>query len=294
MTAERIRKVYPPTMTGAPDPTRERMGKPFIDTRTVGLTVAGITPVKPGASMEWLEEVGRTFFQNTSTTEWHITCGPDDYDAVVEIADEYAPHWNVTTTRSRNIANTRNRMIEAALTDYVVQVDADDVWVPGVIDKLVGIASTPEYRGFTAIYGVSEDFWTEDGSLDFKPPRWWAEFPDNIAVPGAYAVRRQEMACSGHERIGFGFGLYPTLPHSGIIRRDRILEVGGHDIRQGNFMEDTIMVARLQARHAFYVDPDLVVFHYRNSGGGTLSDFTPSMEESWELDRRLYAAEAGS
>jgi hypothetical protein len=288
----RVRKVFAPTNTGAPDPTREGLGKPFTNVRAKGkLTVAGITPVAPGASMEWLRRVGFSFFKNESCTEWHIACAPEDVEEVTRIARESAPHFDILVTRSKNVANTRNRLIEGALTDYIVQVDADDVWIPGAIDKLVEIAGQPQYRDFTAIYGVSEDFWTEDESLDFKPPRWWAEFPDNVAKPGDYAIRRQEIARSGHERIGFGLAYYPTLPHSGIIRRDRVLEVGGYDILQGNFMEDSTMIGRLQARGSFYVDPDLVVFLYRNSGDGTLSGFTPSMEESWELDRRMKAAE---
>lgn len=291
MSTERKRKVFLPSNTGAPDPVREGMGRPFTDTRAGRLTVAGITPVKPGANMEWLSEVGKTFFQNDACTEWHIACGDDDYDIVCEIADEYAPHWNIITTRSKNVANTRNLLIANALTDFIVQADADDVWEPGAIDKLVNVASIPLYRDFSAFYGVSEDFWTEDNSLDFKPPRWWAEFPNRVARPGDYAIRRQEIARSGHERIGFGLAYYPTLPHSGIIRRDRILEVGGYDIRQGSFMEDSIMISRLQARGSFYVDPDLVVFRYRNSGDGTLSGYTPTMEESWELDRRMREAE---
>lgn len=82
---------------------------------------------------------------------WYYACHPDYLNDLQQVLAEVRAHTDHDlsargyTTASTNVAATRNQLLAAGDSDYVIQLDADDLWVPGGLAKMKGeLDNTPE------------------------------------------------------------------------------------------------------------------------------------------------------
>ena len=107
-------------------------------------------------------------------------------------------------------------------------------------------------------------------------------------------MRRQEVTQSGREfhRDPDYVAVYPIHPSAGLFRRSVVEEVGGWDEELGNYFEDSILVAKIQAKHSWYVKTAPVMF-YRTLQQESLSQRNPGRRAWRVLDELAKAHEAG-
>lgn len=235
-------------------------------------TVTAVTPIKPGADLGLLRLAVTSALTALGTTfQWRFACAPDDEEAVVALAEELGLDHAGIVTDSKNVAATRNLLAAMGTGDYLLQLDADDQYAPGGLAQMKFQLDIDP--GLVAAHGRAMDTDAEGLSVVFDPPGWWNTFNENVAIPGDLAARRAELhhAQKVWYRAPACLATYPIHPGAGLFRREAVLEVGGWDETCGNYFEDTLLVAKLQARHAWFITNGAVVLLYRKHMSGSLT-----------------------
>ena len=144
------------------------------------------------------------------------------------------------------VAAARNAGIEAAAGEFVAPIDADDIWYPTAIAKMV---------------------------------QRFQEVPESVGVVYAWAIDIDE---TGHPIGGFhaatieGRVLKTLLCHNflgtasaTLMRRSRLLEIGGYDVQfqaeQAQGCEDWDLYLRLAEQTEFAVVPEFLVGYRKRS-----------------------------
>jgi len=166
-------------------------------------------------------------------------------DCSLEVVQKIAAHDSrIRLIRSvhEGPAATRNRGLALAQGTIVVCMDADDVAMPGRVERQLGyLVSHPE----VAAVGSALQLIDKDGQ--------------QIAPSSGYPLTPEEI------RTGLLMGCN-TLGHPTVaMRREAVLSVGGYR-RQFDFAEDFDLWLRLSERHALANLPDVLV-NYRWHGG---------------------------
>ncbi|MCP4251098.1 MAG: glycosyltransferase family 2 protein, partial [bacterium] len=107
------------------------------------------------------------FRQTMQQWEWIIVNDASTDDEALQVLAEYReadPRIRVIDHAvNRGVGAARNSGFEAARTDYVVQLDSDDLLEPTMVEKLYWcLQSYPAYsfaKGYTAGFGVESYLW---------------------------------------------------------------------------------------------------------------------------------------
>lgn len=261
--------------------------------------VDAITPIKRGADMNLLHDALSSALQSLGDGfYWYYACHPENLQQVQQVLTQlqmHNDHYVIAKgyiTASANVAATRNQLLAVGHSDYVIQLDADDLWVPGALAMMKRkLDCTPEVA---AAHGRHLK---TDPTAEFiveVPPTWRFIFPDDVARPGALATRRHEVTQAGRKfhRDPDYVAVYPIHPSAGLFRRTAVEEAGGWDEELGNYFEDSILVAKIQAMHSWYVNTAPAMF-YRILQRNSLSQRNPGRQAWLVLDELARAHESG-
>ena len=211
----------------------------------------------------------------------------DDTAAIVEAAAAGDPRITLLRQPNAGVAAARNRAIAAAQGAYVAPLDADDLWHPDNVRAQVealeraGPATALAYASYVVIdeRGVVRH---DGGHRTFE---------------ARSAVR---LALIGHNFIGNGSAC--------VIRRDRVLSVGGYDsslrARAAEGCEDLALYMALAERWDFAAVPRVLIGYRQHAGcmsldstrmarSGQLVLDAAAARWSTELDPELFTAGAG-
>jgi hypothetical protein len=269
----------------------------LVRQKTTG--VDAITPIKRGANMDHLcDALGSALASLREGFHWYYACHPEDLEDVqhalaeVQVHTDHCVGASGYTTASTNVAATRNQLLAAGGGDYVIQLDADDLWVPSGLARMKGqLDRAPEVA---AAHGRHLKVDPTAEIVVEVPPTWRFVFPGHLARPGALAVRRAQITRSGRafHRDPDYVAVYPIHPSAGLFRRSAVEEAGGWDEKLGNYFEDSILAAKIQAKHSWHVDTAPVML-YRTLQPDSLSQQNPGRRAWRVLDEMAKAHEAG-
>lgn len=247
---------------------------PTPDHKTTGkrTTVTAVTPIEPGADLDLLQiALTSALLSLGEPFQWRYACGPDEADAVRQLAEDCGIEAAGIITTSKNVAHTRNRLAASGTGDYLLAMDADDQWAPGGLAQMKWVLDTR--TEVAAAHGRAVDTSADGTTVIFDPPAWWNTFVKDTAPPGMLARRRKEMAKASEAWYNAPSFLvcYPHHQGAGLYRREAVLAVGGWDEDLGNYGEDTALTAKLSAHYAWHITHGTVVLLYRKHGGGSLT-----------------------
>lgn len=262
-------------------------------------TVTAITPIKPGADIGLLHDALAA--ARTSLAEpfqWRFACAADDLEAVTAMMEDLHEAGTFLDadgflTTSKNVAATRNRLAEMGSGDYLMQLDADDLYAPGGLAQMKW--QLDRRHACVAAHGRAVDMDSTGSSVIFDPPAWWNTFTEDVARPGELAARRADIgrAWQAWMQIPGYVACYPMHPGAGLYRRTAVIDVGGWDEELGNYFEDTVLTAKLQARHSWHVTHGTIVLLYRRDQAGSLTGRAIDHEAWNTLDAIARAHEEG-
>jgi glycosyltransferase involved in cell wall biosynthesis len=186
-------------------------------------------------------------------------------DATAEIAAAFCrnePRARLISKENGGVASARNRGISEARGEWIAPIDADDLWHPARIAKMVAAACAAEAPpGFVYCWCRHLD---RDGRVTGSGPRWHVE---------GRAFRRLSYV----NAVGNGSGL--------LASRAALLEIGGYDsslrAERAQGAEDLLTQIRIAHRHPVLVIPEHLV-GWRNADGSMSGDFE-QMDRSCRL-----------
>ena len=179
-------------------------------------------------------------------------------DRTHKIACRYArADGRVTVVRQENsgVATARNRGIEEANGKFIGFVDADDIWHPTAVEKML-----ERFEHSSSNVGVVYT-WSTD--ID----------EDNRAIGGVHVSK-----ADGHVYPLLVFHNFLGNASSTIIRKRSLEEVGGYRPEFDLGCEDLDLYLRLAARFDYAVVPEFLVAYRRTPGA--MSSHTERMERA--------------
>lgn len=203
----------------------------------------GSTVVIPAFNSAW--SIGRTIASVLAQT-WRdfelIVVDDGSTDNVAETVAAFAeadPRVRMVRQANRGLARARNRGIEEARSDAVALIDADDLWHPRFLEKLVAALEECPDAPFAYAFSFRVDI---DDRLIASPP--WKKTPRHDFV-GLLTVNS----------VGNG--------SAALYRREALLAVGGFDetlkLRDAQGAEDWKLCLQLAARGQPVLVPEYLV-----------------------------------
>jgi glycosyltransferase involved in cell wall biosynthesis len=179
-------------------------------------------------------------------------------DRTLEIASEHAEsddRITVITQHNLGVATARNRALEVITGDFVGFVDADDIWHPNAVKKMLS-----RFEGSSPDLGV---VYTWSSDID----------EDNRAIGGVHASRAR-----GHVHPLLIFHNFLGNASSTLIRRSCLDAVGGYRPEFDLGCEDFDLYLQLAAKFGFDVVPEFLVAYRRTPGA--MSSHVEKMERA--------------
>ena len=170
-------------------------------------------------------------------------------DATREIAEEFArtdPRLRVLTKPNEGVARARNFGMEAARSELIAPVDADDIWHPTKIEKQVAalLAAGEETAFVYTLFRVIDE--------------------QDLVLRSSPVYRLRGSVLCQHVLVNFvGNG------SAMLLRRRAALEFGGYDAslqhRGAQGCEDLLLQLRMASRYPVEVVPEYLVGYRRHS-----------------------------
>jgi len=192
----------------------------------------------------------------------------DDTPAIVEAFAAADPRFRLVRQPNARVAAARNRGLTEARGRFLAPLDADDLWEPEYLERLVGAL---EAAGPQAVFAFARSVWidAEDRLLPQSPIR----FP---------------------RRLGYRGLLLRNLPGNAscaVYRTEAVRAVGGYDlgiVERHNTTEDWLLTLQLACRGEV-VPVNAFLVRYRIHPASTshvLSDAVGGLLEAVERMRR--------
>ena len=185
-------------------------------------------------------------------------------DRTPEVAEAFCKtETRATLVRKPNggLSSARNAAIAACKGEWIAPLDADDIWHPTAVEKLVGAAlAAPERPGLVYCWYRDID---ESGHLLGSGPRWAFEGP---------ALQRLA---------------YWNTIHSVLLSRGAVDAVSGYD-EQLRACEDISMQLEVARRYPIAVVPEHLL-GYRTRPGSMSSDTKLVVTFAQDVNRKLMA-----
>ena len=179
-------------------------------------------------------------------------------DRTHDIACGYAAEDSritVLTQRNAGVATARNRAIEVAKGEFLGFVDADDIWHPTAVEKMLG-----RFERTSPDVGVVYT-WSTD--ID----------EENRSIGGVHVS-----SANGHVYPLLIFHNFLGNASSTIIRKRSLEAIGGYRSEFEHGCEDLDLYLRLAARFDYEVVPEFLVAYRRTPGA--MSSRTERMEQA--------------
>jgi glycosyltransferase involved in cell wall biosynthesis len=192
-------------------------------------------------------------------------------DSTAKIAEDFCntePRARLVRKENGGVASARNRGIGEAAGEWIAPLDADDLWHPTRVEKMLAAAlAAPERPGFVYCWSRHID---HESQITGSGPRW--------AVQG-----RGFRQVAYLNVVGNGSGL--------LVSRDALLQVGGYDgslrADRAQGAEDLLVQIRIARRHPVAAVPEYLV-GWRQAGNRMSSD-VEQMDRSCRLVYRRLA-----
>ena len=192
-------------------------------------------------------------------------------DSTAKIAQDFCnaePRARLIRKENGGVASARNRGIREAAGEWIAPLDADDLWHPTRIEKMLAAAlSAPERPGFVYCWSRHID---RESRITGSGPRW------RVRGPGFRQVAYMNV-------VGNGSGL--------LASREALHEEGGYDeslrADRAQGAEDWLAQIRIARRHPVEVVPEYLV-GWRQAGNRMSSD-VEQMDRSCRLIYRRLA-----
>jgi glycosyltransferase involved in cell wall biosynthesis len=138
---------------------------------------------------------------------------------------------------NRGTALTRNLGLAEARGRYFTEIDADDVWLPGFLERHVGVLEAdPKVK---MSFGPVQRWYSWSGDPDDVEKDWVAHpwpVSDGVIEPPELLPVMLETAPLGGVPTGF------------VVHRDAVMAVGGYPERFRDMYEDQALLAKLALR----------------------------------------------
>jgi len=133
------------------DPEQSPRGVPVVD------ACAAVTIVTPAHNASRFLPDAVASIQSQTFSDWELIIVNDgSSDDTASVAEDLAiadSRIRVYHQRKSGVSSARNLGLSVAVSPYVAFLDADDLWTPAALERLIGeLESHPEYP---AVYGVS-------------------------------------------------------------------------------------------------------------------------------------------
>lgn len=221
--------------------------------------VSAVIPVFNGA--DYLESAIRSVLAQTRPVAECIVVDDGSTDATADVAQSFSSEVTYVRQPARSgVSAARNRGATLARTELVAFLDHDDAWEPPKLERQLPLFADPGVTLAVCALRVVDAAATE---LEIKRLG-----PTNGLVPGMLM-----------------FDGTPTLScsSSGIVRRDRFLQMGGFDERLSMSADWDLLLRMLLEGKIAYVDEPLVLYRVH---GGNMSRRVELMETDM---RRSFA-----
>ncbi|WP_434710988.1 glycosyltransferase family 2 protein [Rhizobium sp. YTUHZ045] len=177
-----------------------------------GLTVAVVIPAYNAE--EFIAATLRSVVDQTHSALEIVVVDDGSTDDTASICREFAaadPRITILSTKNRGVAAARNAGIEASRSSYIAFIDADDLWHPTYVERMLS-ALHPLPDAWGAVYALhrlvdSEGYCTKSGS--------------SLSARGFILIRHLVFRFVGN---GSGF----------MVRRAVIDKIGGYDSSYAN------------------------------------------------------------
>jgi glycosyltransferase involved in cell wall biosynthesis len=158
---------------------------------------------------------------------------------------------------NRGMSASRNAGVRAGRGDYVSFLDADDIWLPGRLERFVEVAQA--FPGAGMIYGPTLYWYSWAKARGVPPPvEGQEDFPGHLDLPAGRLIpppvpMRQFLLSNG--------GCLPGIC-SLLVRRDTYDAVGGFEESFRGLYEDQAFLSKMALAHPVVVIEE-VLDHYR-------------------------------
>jgi glycosyltransferase involved in cell wall biosynthesis len=205
-------------------------------------------------------------------------------DETPQIVAAYAGRVAYLRQRRGGPASARNAGIRAASGEWIAFLDADDMWMPGLLEKLIGASAETG-----ADFVICDSLTLSNGSI-LGPTRFeycGLELRLHAVAPDGVLLNPFELLLEIGNYIATGAAL---------VRRDAVLQIGLFDegIKCG---EDLDLWLRLSLRYRFAVVDDALVLrriHTTNTSHIPWAMVTGSMKVYEKLERHAPAMAPGT
>ncbi|MCC7395125.1 MAG: glycosyltransferase family 2 protein [Sphingomonadaceae bacterium] len=257
-------------MHGCTATARAQLGEwQLVDQRSPTVTV--VVPAHNAAAT-----IGETLTSVVAQAyhDWELVIVDDgSTDATADIARHFCasePRARLLTQANGGVARARNRGLADARTRWVAPIDADDIWHPTHLSRLITLAHTASDTP-TMLFAQSRQ-------IDARSNVLHSPVPYHVSGP-AFALMAMRNI------VGNGSAL--------LLDRDAALAVGGYDARLRDAgregCEDLLLQLRLAARHPIMAAPAHTVGHRQLPH--TMSKNVETMCASQQMARALLMAE---
>ena len=204
-----------------------------MDTEIIAGAVDVVVPMRNGAAT--IQRTLATVHAQTHPPRRIIIVDDGSTDGGADLV-HCLPLVELIATPPYGVSHARNTGVQAARTEYVAFLDADDLWHPTKLERQLMVA-----RRDPAAALITCDF------MSATPAG--APIPATTIRP-RYAGRA--LQCLLHDFFVIGGGSSSIL-----VRRDAFLRVGGYDVRQ-QFFEDIDLCLRLAAHGTVTACPEVL------------------------------------
>ncbi len=175
---------------------------------------------------------------------------------------------------NRGMSASRNLGIGCSAGEYLAFLDADDVWLPGKLERQVAILA--DRPGVAMVYGRSRYWfgWTGERADEehdrIQPHRIAAD----VEIPPPALLTR----------FLSGVAAVPA-PCSVLVRRDVVEAVGGFEEEFRGLYEDQVFYAKICLEHSVFVSSECLDNYRQHSGSICATAAEGEQELTW---RRRY------
>lgn len=180
-------------------------------------------------------------------------------------ACEGDPRFRLVRQPNGGVSKARNAGVELARAEVIAFLDADDEWLPGYLEAIVGLARRhPDAPLLATAYRIVK------GGTQVQPREGLFDGSSLIDVRGLFAAWARLGGC-------------PLFIGATAVRRSELLAIGGFEVGM-NLGEELLAFIRLAVRGpiAFH-DASLAVYHLALSGSLATSPSLPAIRHHMKL-----------